>query len=112
VDAFGGRKEMSEYLAQVGLPYTMSAEKAYSTDANMLGATHEAKDLEHLDKGMTIVDPIMGAAPYRRRCASRRKRSPSRSSAVRRSRSEASVSIPSHSCFSRPTASAAVMVSA
>jgi argininosuccinate synthase len=65
VDAFGGRKEMSEYLAQVGLPYTMSTEKAYSTDANMLGATHEAKDLEHLDKGMTIVEPIMGAAPYR-----------------------------------------------
>jgi argininosuccinate synthase len=65
VDAFGGRKEMSEYLAQIGLPYTMSVEKAYSTDANMLGATHEAKDLEHLDKGMLIVDPIMGAAPYR-----------------------------------------------
>jgi argininosuccinate synthase len=65
VDAFGGRKEMSEYLAGVGLPYTMSAEKAYSTDANMLGATHEAKDLEHLDKGMLIVEPIMGAAPYR-----------------------------------------------
>jgi argininosuccinate synthase len=65
VDAFGGRKEMSEYLAQVGLPYTTSAEKAYSTDSNMLGATHEAKDLEHLDKGMLIVEPIMGAAPYR-----------------------------------------------
>jgi argininosuccinate synthase len=65
VDAFGGRKEMSEYLAEVGLPYTMSTEKAYSTDANMLGATHEAKDLEHLDKGMMIVEPIMGAAPYR-----------------------------------------------
>jgi argininosuccinate synthase len=65
VDAFGGRKEMSEYLAKIGLPYTMSIEKAYSTDANMLGATHEAKDLEHLKNGMTIVDPIMGAAPYR-----------------------------------------------
>jgi argininosuccinate synthase len=65
VDEFGGRKEMSEYLESVGLPYTMSKEKAYSTDANVLGATHEAKDLEHLDKGMNIVDPIMGAAPYR-----------------------------------------------
>jgi argininosuccinate synthase len=65
VDAFGGRKEMSEYLAKVGLPYTMSTEKAYSTDSNMLGATHEAKDLEHLDKGMPIVLPIMGAAHWK-----------------------------------------------
>jgi argininosuccinate synthase len=62
VDAFGGRKEMSEYLESVGLPYRMGTEKAYSTDANVLGATHEAKDLEHLDKGMTIVNPIMGVA--------------------------------------------------
>src|SRR6186997_3295714 len=65
VDAFGGRKEMSEYLVSVGLPYTMSVEKAYSTDANVLGATHEAKDLERLDSGMRIVKPIMGVAPYR-----------------------------------------------
>ena len=65
VDAFGGRKEMSEYLAKIGLPYTMSVEKAYSTDSNMLGATHEAKDLEHLDKGMSIVEPIMGVAHWR-----------------------------------------------
>jgi argininosuccinate synthase len=65
VDAFGGRKEMSEYLVSLSLPYTMSVEKAYSTDANVLGATHEAKDLEQLDKGMRIVDPIMGVAPYR-----------------------------------------------
>ncbi|HWA73123.1 MAG TPA: argininosuccinate synthase [Polyangiaceae bacterium] len=65
VDAFGGRKEMSEYLNGIGLPYTMSVEKAYSTDANVLGATHEAKDLEQLDKGMRIVEPIMGVAPYR-----------------------------------------------
>jgi argininosuccinate synthase len=62
VDAFGGRKEMSEYLTSIGLPYTMSAEKAYSTDANVLGATHEAKDLERLDVNLTIVDPIMGVA--------------------------------------------------
>jgi argininosuccinate synthase len=66
VDAFGGRKEMSEYLVSVGLPYTMSAEKAYSTDANVLGATHEAKDLEHLDRGLHIVDPIMTAAHWKK----------------------------------------------
>ena len=50
VSAFGGRTEMSEYLAKIGKPYRMGTEKAYSTDANVLGATHEAKDLEHLDK--------------------------------------------------------------
>jgi argininosuccinate synthase len=66
IDELGGRKEMSEYMRQAGLPYKMSAEKAYSTDSNMLGATHEAKDLERLDTGMTIVSPIMGAAFWRR----------------------------------------------
>jgi len=65
VEAFGGRKEMSEYLRSVGLPYTMAAEKAYSTDANVLGATHEAKDLERLDRGIRLVDPIMGVAHWR-----------------------------------------------
>jgi len=65
VDAFGGRKEMSEYLGSIGLAYTMSTEKAYSTDANVLGATHEAKDLERLDRGLRIVDPIMGVAHWR-----------------------------------------------
>jgi argininosuccinate synthase len=65
VNAFGGRKEMSEYLEKQGLPYTMSKEKAYSTDANVLGATHEAKDLEFLNSGMRIVDPIMGVAHFR-----------------------------------------------
>jgi argininosuccinate synthase len=65
VEAFGGRKEMSEYLVSVGMPYTMSTEKAYSTDANVLGATHEAKDLERLDASMRIVDPIMGVAHWR-----------------------------------------------
>src|SRR5690606_12908835 len=49
VSAFGGRKEMSEYLGSLGLPYKSSTEKAYSTDANVLGATHEAKDLEFLN---------------------------------------------------------------
>jgi argininosuccinate synthase len=65
VDAFGGRTEMSAYLGSIGLPYTMATEKAYSTDANVLGATHEAKDLERLDRGMKIVEPIMGVAHWR-----------------------------------------------
>src|SRR5918995_560607 len=56
----GGRKEMSGYLAAAGFAYKMSTEKAYSTDSNILGATHEAKDLERLDTGITIVEPIMG----------------------------------------------------
>jgi argininosuccinate synthase len=65
VDAFGGRAEMSEYLRSIDLPYTMSAEKAYSTDANVLGATHEAKDLEKLSSGIHIVEPIMGVAHWK-----------------------------------------------
>ena len=65
IDELGGRKEMSEYLAKRGFDYRMSAEKAYSTDSNILGATHEAKDLEFLDKGMHIVEPIMGVAFWR-----------------------------------------------
>jgi argininosuccinate synthase len=65
IDELGGRKEMSAYMAQAGFDYRMSAEKAYSTDANLLGATHEAKDLEFLDKGMAIVKPIMGVAFWR-----------------------------------------------
>jgi argininosuccinate synthase len=56
---------MSAYLAKAGLGYRMSAEKAYSTDSNLLGATHEAKDLEFLDKGLAIVQPIMGVAFWR-----------------------------------------------
>jgi len=64
-EELGGRKEMSEFLGSIGKPYSMSAEKAYSTDANCLGATHEAKDLEHLDTGMSIVDPIMGVAHWK-----------------------------------------------
>jgi argininosuccinate synthase len=65
IDELGGRAEMSEYMRSVGLPYHMSKEKAYSTDSNMLGATHEAKDLERLDTGITIVEPIMGVASWR-----------------------------------------------
>ena len=62
IDELGGRAEMSAFMTQAGFGYKMSAEKAYSTDSNMLGATHEAKDLEHLDSGITIVNPIMGVA--------------------------------------------------
>ncbi len=62
IDELGGRKEMSEYMEKHGFAYKMSKEKAYSTDSNMLGATHEAKDLEQLNTGITIVDPIMGVA--------------------------------------------------
>ncbi len=54
-----------EYLARAGFGYKMSTEKAYSTDSNVLGATHEAKDLEFLDKGIKIVQPIMGVAFWR-----------------------------------------------
>ncbi len=60
VRELGGRKEMSEFLAAHGLEYRASKEKAYSTDANIWGATHEAKDLEFLNQGMSIVEPIMG----------------------------------------------------
>ena len=62
IDELGGRKEMSEYLNGAGFGYKMSTEKAYSTDSNILGATHEAKDLEFLGKGIDIIDPIMGVA--------------------------------------------------
>jgi len=64
VGELGGRAELSEYLAERGLPYRMSPERAYSTDANMLGATHEAKDLELLTTSMEIVEPIMGVAHW------------------------------------------------
>ncbi len=65
IDELGGRAEMSEYMRQAGLAYKMSAEKAYSTDSNILGATHEAKDLERLNTGIKIVEPIMGAPFWR-----------------------------------------------
>jgi argininosuccinate synthase len=65
IDELGGRKEMSEYMQRNGFAYKMSVEKAYSTDSNLLGATHEAKDLEHLNTGIKIVDPIMGVAFWR-----------------------------------------------
>lgn len=69
IDELGGRKEMSEFLIANGFDYKMSVEKAYSTDSNMLGATHEAKDLEHLNSGIRIVNPIMGVPFWREDCA-------------------------------------------
>jgi argininosuccinate synthase len=71
IDELGGRKEMSEYLIRRGFDYKTSVEKAYSTDSNILGATHEAKDLEFLDKGIGIVNPIMGVAFWREEVAVR-----------------------------------------
>ena len=90
IDELGGRKEMSEYLNRAGFGYKMSTEKAYSTDSNMLGATHEAKDLEFLDKGIKIVEPIMGVAFWRDDVAVKPR--PFRSASTRdvRSRSTAS----------------------
>ncbi|HLJ77651.1 MAG TPA: argininosuccinate synthase [Acidobacteriaceae bacterium] len=65
IDELGGRAEMSAFMQKSGFAYRMSAEKAYSTDSNLLGATHEAKDLEHLSTSIRIVDPIMGVAFWR-----------------------------------------------
>jgi argininosuccinate synthase len=64
IDDLGGRSEMSAFLTAHGFAYKMSAEKAYSTDSNLLGATHEAKDLESLDSGIKIVNPIMGGVQF------------------------------------------------
>ncbi len=65
INELGGRAEMSAFLQASGFDYKMSSEKAYSTDSNILGATHEAKDLEHLSTSMKIVAPIMGSAFWR-----------------------------------------------
>jgi argininosuccinate synthase len=65
IDELGGRAEMSAFMQRSGFAYKMSAEKAYSTDSNILGATHEAKDLEHLSSSIKIVVPIMGKAFWR-----------------------------------------------
>src|SRR5258708_8674614 len=65
IDELGGRAEMSAFMQRSGFAYKMSAEKAYSTDSNILGATHEAKDLEHLSSSIRIVVPIMGSAFWR-----------------------------------------------
>src|SRR5215472_8187582 len=71
IDELGGRAEMSDFMRRSGFAYKMPAEKAYSTDSNILGATHEAKDLEHLSSSIRIVDPIMGTAFWRSEVAIR-----------------------------------------
>jgi argininosuccinate synthase len=65
IEELGGRAEMSAFMQRAGFAYKMSAEKAYSTDSNILGATHEAKDLELLSSSMKLVEPIMGTAFWR-----------------------------------------------
>ena len=65
IDELGGRSEMSAYMQSKGFAYRMASEKAYSTDSNLLGATHEAKELEHLASGLSIVQPLMGVASWR-----------------------------------------------
>src|SRR3569832_2592210 len=69
IDELSGRAEMSAFMTASGFAYKMSAEKAYSTDSNLLGAPHEAKDLESLDRGIRIVNPIMGVPFWRDDCA-------------------------------------------
>ena len=68
ISELGGRAEMSAFLQAEGFNYRMSAEKAYSTDSNMLGATHEAKDLEELSSSIKIVEPIMGVPFWKEDC--------------------------------------------
>jgi argininosuccinate synthase len=69
IDELGGRAEMSAFMQKAGFAYKMSSEKAYSTDSNLLGATHEAKDLEFLNSSVKIVVPIMGVPFWREDCA-------------------------------------------
>ena len=95
VAELGGRKEMSEWLEARGLPHGTSVEKAYSTDANLLGATHEAKDLELLSTSMKIVEPIMGVAHW----------DPASRSSPRRSRSRFENGLPVASAASSRTRS-------
>ena len=113
IDELGGRKEMSEYMIAHGFEYKMSVEKAYSTDSNILGATHEAKDLEFLNKGITIVSPIMGVAFWREDVAVEAPR-PSRCASRKGSRwrSTATPSATRWRCSPRPTPSAGATASA
>ncbi len=107
VTELGGRAEMSEWLVEHGLPYRDSKEKAYSTDANIWGATHEAKTLEHLDVSLEAVEPIMGVRfwdPVDDRARGRHGRASSRGG---RSRSTARRSTTRSRSSTRPTPSAA-----
>ncbi len=92
VTELGGRKEMSEWLLEQQLPYRDSVEKAYSTDANIWGATHEAKQLEHLDVSLEIVTRSWASGSGTPRSPSSPRTSPSRSSRAARWRSTARVS--------------------
>jgi argininosuccinate synthase len=105
IDELGGRAEMSAFMTKSGFGYKMSAEKAYSTDSNILGATHEAKDLELLSTSMKIVAPIMGTALLaRRRHDQEPKKSPSASKKASPSPSTApSTPTPSSSCLQANT---------
>ena len=103
---------MSEYMQRAGLAYKMSAEKAYSTDSNILGATHEAKDLEQLSTGMKIVEPIMGVPFWREDVdRSNHRWSPSDSRKDSRSRSTALVRLIQSISCSKPTPSVDGMAS-
>ena len=114
IDELGGRKEMSEYLQRAGFAYRMSAEKAYSTDSNILGATHEAKDLEFLDKGIDD-----RRADHGRRVLARRRRGQAGDGDASASRRASPVALNGDDvhatrsrCCSRPTRSAAATASA
>ena len=100
VEQLGGRTGMSEFLTTRNLPYRDSVEKAYSTDANIWGATHEAKALEELSTGMEIVAPIMGVPIGIKRLISHTRMSPSRSRKAGLPRSTARhLTIMSSSCL-------------
>ena len=113
VTELGGRSEMSEWLVEHGFPYRDSAEKAYSTDANIWGATHEAKTLEHLDVSLETVEPIMGVRFWDPAVEiADRGRHGRRSTPAARSRSTASSSPTRSRWSSRRTRSAAATASA
>ena len=112
VHELGGRDEMSQWLTEHGLPYRDSKEKAYSTDANIWGATHEAKTLEHLDVSLETVEPIMGVKFWDPPSRSRPRTSRSASTRAARSRSTARPSATRWRWSSRPTRSVAATASA
>ena len=109
IDELGGRKEMSEYMERAGFAYRMSVEKAYSTDSNLLGATHEAKDLERLNAGVKIVSADHGRGVVlarRRRGQARDRHDPLRRGPAGRAERHRPTPIRFSSC-STPTRSAA-----
>ena len=113
IDELGGRAEMSAFMQRAGFAYKMSAEKAYSTDSNMLGATHEAKDLEHFLRRHEDrrADHGRGLLARRRRDQARRGRHPLRRRLPGGAERQA-IRRPGRRCCSKPTASAAATASA